>query len=140
LGFATLQSWKYRIDLMSGRRHHYEIIGGFLVELVGDAYLSTLTGFAYDGPVSLQLLQPKGIWARNHGDIMAGTSELVRKCATDFTGTDDGNRQRRFSCGSYIFHDDFSIDSCSSGQGWLSVDDVVDPVQLRPCGCSWRKC
>jgi hypothetical protein len=105
----------------------------------GDTYLSTLTRFAYDGLVSLQLLQPKGIWARNHGDIMAGTSELVRECTTDFTGTDDGNRQRRFSCGSYIFHDDFSIDSLSSGQGWLSVD-VADPMQLRPCGCIWRKC
>src|SRR5215470_11029156 len=41
LGFATLQSWKYRIDLMSGRRHHYEIIGGFLVQLVGDAHLGS---------------------------------------------------------------------------------------------------
>jgi hypothetical protein len=52
---------------------------------------------------------------------MAGTSELVRECTTDFTGTDDGNRQRRFSCESYIFQDDFSFDSFSSGQGWLSA-------------------
>src|SRR5262249_29613593 len=79
--------------------------------------------------------EPKGIWARNHGHIMAGTSELVRECTTDFTGTDDGNRQRRFSCGSYIFHDDFSFDSFSSGQGLLSVDDVADPVQLKPEDC-----
>jgi len=124
LGFATLQSWKYCIDLMSGRRHYYEIIGGFLVQLVGDAHLGTLTRFKHDGLVSLQVLEPKGIWARNHGHIMAGMSELVRECTADFTGTDDGNRQRRFSCGSCIFHDAFPFDSFSSGQDWLSVDDV----------------
>jgi hypothetical protein len=116
LGFTTLQSWKYRIDLMSGRRHHYEIIGGFLVQLFGDAHLGTLTRFEYDGLVSLQLSEPEGIWARNYGHIMAGTSELVSECTTDFTGTDDGNRQRRSSCGSYIFHHDFSFDSFSSGE------------------------
>jgi len=97
LGFATLQSWKYRIDLMSGRRHCYEMIGGFLVQFVGDTHLGTLTLFEYDALVSLQLLEPRGIWARNHGHIMAGPCELVRACTTDFTGTDDGNRQRRFS-------------------------------------------
>jgi hypothetical protein len=43
LGVATLQRWKYRIDLMSGRRHHYEMIRGFLVQLVGDKHLGTLT-------------------------------------------------------------------------------------------------
>src|SRR5262252_4482077 len=99
-----MQSWKYRIDLMSGRRHHYEIIGGFLVQLVGDAHLGTLTRFKYDAVVPLQLLEPKGIWARNHGHIMADTSELVRECTADFTGPDYGNRQRRFSCRSEIFH------------------------------------
>src|SRR5215469_5493192 len=99
---------------MSGRRHHYEIIGGFLVQLVGDAHLGTLTRFEYDALVSLQLLEPKGIWARNHGHIMAGTSESIRECTTDFTGTDDRNRQRRFSCGSYIFQNGFSFDSFSS--------------------------
>src|SRR5215472_6169579 len=98
---------------MSGCRHHYEIIGSFLVQFVGDAHLGTLTRFEYDALVSLQLLEPKGIWARNHGHIMAGTSKLVRECTTDFTGTDDGNRQRRFSCVSYIFHDDFTLDSFS---------------------------
>jgi hypothetical protein len=71
---------------MSGRRDHYETIGGFLVEFVGDAHLGTLTRFEYDGLVSLQLLKPKGMWARNHGHIMAGTSELVRECTTDHTG------------------------------------------------------
>src|SRR5215470_4619495 len=96
LGFATLQSWKYRIDLMSGRRHHYEIIGSFLVQFVGDAHIGTLTRFEHDASVSLQLLEPKGIWARNYGHIVAGTSQLVREGTTDFTGTDDGNRQRRF--------------------------------------------
>src|SRR5215467_11741674 len=98
---------------MSGRRHHYEIIGGFLVQFVADAHLGTLTRFEYDALVSLQLLEPKGIRARNYGHIMAGTSELVRECTTDFTGTDDGNRQRRLSCGSYIFHDDLTFDSFS---------------------------
>jgi hypothetical protein len=92
LGFATLQSWKYRIDLMSRRRHHYESIGGFLVELVGDAHVGTLTCFEYDALVSLQLLEPKRIWARNHGHIMAGTSELISERTTDFTGPDYGNR------------------------------------------------
>ena len=120
---------------MSGRRHHYEIVGGFLVQLVGDAHLGTLTSFENDGLVSLQLLEPKGIWPRNDGHIIAGTSELVRECTTDLTGTDDGNRQRRFSWLSYIFHDDFPFDSFSSGQGWLSVDDVADPVQLMPGDC-----
>jgi hypothetical protein len=105
---------------MSGYRHHYEIIGGFLVQLVGDAHLGTLTRFEYDALVSLQLLKPKGIWARNHGHIMSGTRELVRECTTNFTGTDDANRQRRFSCGSYIFHDSFVFDSFSSDQGWSS--------------------
>jgi hypothetical protein len=134
LGFTTLQSWKYRIDLMSGHRHHYEIIGGFLVELVGDAHLGTLTRFEYDALVSLQLLKPKGIWARNHGRIMAGTSELVGECTTDFTGTDDGNRQRRFSCGSYIFHGDFTFDSFSSAISqviWLGGLRAKWPVE-RP--------
>jgi len=78
LGFTTLESWKYRIDLMSGRRHHYEIIGDFLVELVGDTRLGTLTGFEYDGLVSLQLSEPKGICARNDSHSMAVTSESVR--------------------------------------------------------------
>jgi hypothetical protein len=93
LGFATLQSWKYRIDLMSGRRHYCEIISRLLVQLVGDAHLGTLTRFEHDALDSLQLLEPKGIGARNHGHIMAGMSELVLECTTDFTGTDDGNRQ-----------------------------------------------
>ena len=84
MGLATLQSWKYRIDLMSGRRHNYERIGGLLVQLVGDAHLGTLTRFEYDALVSLQLLEPKRIWARNHDHIMASTSELVRECTTDF--------------------------------------------------------
>jgi hypothetical protein len=30
---------------MSGRRHHYEIVGGFLVQLVGDAHLGRITRF-----------------------------------------------------------------------------------------------
>jgi hypothetical protein len=94
LGFATLQSWKYRIDLMGRSCHQCEMIGGFLVQLIGDAHPGTLSRFEYDALVSLQLLEPKGIWARNDGDIMAGTSELVRECTTDLTGTDDGNRQR----------------------------------------------
>jgi len=48
----------------------------------GDAHLTTLTRFEYDGMVLLQLLEPKGIWARNDGHIMVGTSELVRECAS----------------------------------------------------------
>jgi hypothetical protein len=134
LGFATLQSWKYRIYLMSGSGHQYEIVGGFFVQLVGDAHLGTLTRFEYDALVSLQLLEPKGIWARNHGHIMAGTSELVRECTTDFTGADDGNRQRRFSCGSYIFHDDCFFDSFSSvGLGSLSVAKASEPIGYNLC-------
>src|SRR5215469_3406399 len=43
---------------------------------------------------------------------------------------DEGYRQRRFGCESRVFHDDFTFDSFSSGEGWLSVDDVADPVQL----------
>jgi hypothetical protein len=34
------------------------------------------------------------------GPVATGTSELVREW-TDFTSTDDGNRQRLFSGGSY---------------------------------------
>src|SRR5262249_34343233 len=67
---------------MSGRRHHYEIIGGFLVQLVGDAHLGTLTRFEYDALVSLQLLEPKGIWARNRRDShsrMVGNPETGDK-------------------------------------------------------------
>src|SRR5215471_2645283 len=117
---------------MSGCRHHNEIIGSFLVQLVGDAHLGTLTRFEYDALVSLQLLQPEGIWARNHGHVMAGTSKLVRECTTDPTGTDDGNRQRRFSCRSYIFHDDFTFDWFSwprthSGSAKSLSDAVLNP-------------
>ena len=89
--------------------------GGFA--LAAAATIVSISARHSFSPVARFSREPKGIWARNHGHIMAGTSELVRKCTTDFTGPDDGNRQRRFSCGSYIFHHDFSFDSFSSGQG-----------------------
>jgi len=89
LGFAPLESWKYSINLVSGRRHQHEIVGRFLVQLVDNAHLGTLTCFEYYPPVPLQLFEPKRIWARNHGHLMAGASKLVRECTTDLTGTDD---------------------------------------------------
>ena len=73
------------------------------------------------GPIASFISGCIRAWCDGH--IVAGTSELVRECATDFTSPDNGNRQRRFSCGSYIFHDDFSFDT---------HDPTLKPTKTRP--------
>src|SRR5207245_1224306 len=63
------------------------------IERRADLHRLALGRGGHDGPLSLQLLEP--LAARDHGDAMAGASQLKRERAADGASADDRDPQVR---------------------------------------------
>ena len=62
-----------------------EVVWSLLIPLVGYPYNRPFPLDGDDPIVAVQLLKPRGTWARDNGDVVkAGAGELEGKCAADF--------------------------------------------------------